>query len=411
MQQINNIRNVVYAFLITIIATVFLTACSHNIMAKHHHTNATLINSYVTNPTLPTQVHNVALLLPLSGNYAKASTAIKNGFLASYYSYNTTHADNPINVKVVDTSRKNIVDAYREVVSIGADVVVGPLIKSDVEILINNFAQGMPVPTIALNTLDNYQKKVVPNLYQFGLFPQDEAKQVADKMIQDNYKNVAVIIPSPNDWSNNLAKVFQYEFNHFDGKIIEILNYDLNNADIDLKIKDFFHANKEKTQEHDSQNININYRQDINAIFLIADGKTARKIVPFIKFYTNNALPIYTISSVYAGFIQTNLDIDLDDVRFCDMPWTIINPVNLDPSLQTLKQNLQLSIDDLQQNLSRLYALGIDSYNLAVNISAFVENRKANFVGATGELWLDDYHHVNRLLAWTNFKNGMPQGL
>lgn len=406
MQQVqknHKMRKFVYIVLINLITLLLLNACSN--LGYQHRTQP------LPATVNPVQVKNIALLLPLSGNYTKTTSAIKNGFLASYYNYNTNHPNNTINLKVIDTNNKNIVDVYREVVSIGADVVVGPLMKQDVEALTNAFGAEMPIPTIALNTLDNYKHKTTINLYQFGLLPQDEAEQVANKMLQDNYKNIAIMIPSPTNWSNNIATVFQQEYTQLGGKIIETFSYNLDNGDIDLKVKEFFHANKEKTSEHDSQNVTINYRNDIEAVFLVADSKTARKITPFIKFYTNNTLPIYAISSVYDGFVQPNLDIDLDDVRFCDMPWTIANPINLEASLQTMKQNLQFSVSDMQQNLNRLYALGVDSCNLAINISSLINTRKANFVGATGMLWLDNYNHVNRQLMWTDFKNGIPQSI
>ena len=52
----------------------------------------------------------------------------------------------------------------------------------DVSVAVQAIAEmgSLPVPTLALNTLDDYQSVSTYNFYQFGLSPRDEAVQAAD---------------------------------------------------------------------------------------------------------------------------------------------------------------------------------------------------------------------------------------
>lgn len=361
----------------------------------------------VARPTLNAAPHNIALLLPLSGTWSSSSMAIRNGFLAAYYSQLPNKSG--VNVKVVDSNGKNIIDLYREVIAQGADVVVGPLTKTDVNALAA-MGNSLPVPTLALNTLDDYYKHPVVNLYQFGLLPQDEAKQAAVKILQGGRHNIATIVPG-NTWGQGITTVLQNELSRFGGRVVATFTYDVNTEDFDLKLRNFFGVTKEELQHHDSINSANNYRSDIDAIFLVAEPKIARQIVPLVKFYTNGNIPIYATSTIYSGFVQSSLDMDLDGVMFCDAPWTITNQADLDANLQLIRNKLSILWPGALQGNTRLYALGIDAYNLAINLNDFITGTRANFAGATGELSLDNYNHVYRQLRWTSFRDGIPQGL
>lgn len=362
----------------------------------------------VARPPVPEKIHNIALLLPLSGTWASSSMAIRNGFLAAYYSQTQKQAG--VNVKVVDSSGKNIVDAYKEVVAQGAEVVLGPLTKPDVSALVAGVGGAMPVPTVALNTLDDYKTHPVVNLYQFGLLPQDEAHQAAVKILQGGHRSVAAIMPA-NAWGQGVVTALQNELSRLGGQVVTTFTYNVGESDLDLKLSNFFGVTKAEMKQRDSQTGKVDYRNDIDAIFLVVDPKTARQVVPLIKFYTNGNVPLYATSAIYSGFVQSAADMDLDGVMFCDAPWAITNPADLDGNLQAIRNKLGVLWPDSMKGNTRLYALGIDAYNLAINLNKLITTSRAGFAGATGELSLDDYNHIYRQLRWTSFRDGIPQGL
>src|SRR5690606_24490103 len=145
--------------------------------------------------------------------------AVRNGFLASYYAAKEQNPNTPT-VDVLDTSKGNVVALYQQAIAQGADFVVGPLKKEDVETLA---ASGnLPVPVLALNTLNDGRS--VRNLYQFGLSPQEEAMQVAVKAVQNGYSR-ALVVAADDAWSQGVADAFQQQFVMQGGVITEDFAY------------------------------------------------------------------------------------------------------------------------------------------------------------------------------------------
>jgi len=93
---------------------------------------------------------------------------------------------------------------------------------------------------------------------------------------------------------------------------------------------------------------------------------------------------------------------------FVDMPW-IVSPDDYAKQLQTsLKQSFPDIHDTVQ--LKRLYAFGVDAYQLLSqlrqeNVQPFTQTQ-----GQTGELVMDNIGAIHRQkLRWAKFVNGVPQ--
>lgn len=379
--------------------SLLLTGCENFMQQKQQPIpeKNTFPSAKVSRPQAATTIHNVVLLLPMSGELAATSKAINNGFLAAYYDIQQKRSG--INIKVIDTSNQDIVSVYNQAVAKGVDMVVGPLTKQEVAALAT--ISPLPVPTLALNTLDNYYNKPIVNLYQFGLSPQDEAIQVAIKITQDGHHNVAVITPS-NSWGQGLSVAFQRQLSLQGGQVIANMGYEAHD-DFDLKIRGLLDINSAQLRKRSGQP--IQHRQDIDAIFLIASPSTARQIIPLLKFYYAGNVAIYAISSIYSGSPNPDLDRDLDGAVFCDMPW-IINFANLPLQLQDIRSKITTLWPDSSVANSRLYALGIDAFNVAIDFNQLLLNPKSGFSGATGVLFLDDYNHIYRKLNWATMREG-----
>ncbi|MDH5368732.1 MAG: penicillin-binding protein activator, partial [Gammaproteobacteria bacterium] len=143
-----------------------------------------LLNRKQEDVTLP---KNIALLLPLTGRFANPAKAIRDGLLAAYYAEKNKE---DITIRIYDTkgTPENIDDIYEKAISNGAQFVIGPLNKAS----INKLAEqdDLSVPTLALNYID--PTTTVPGeLYQFGLSPEEEALQVAERTWLDGHVNAA----------------------------------------------------------------------------------------------------------------------------------------------------------------------------------------------------------------------------
>lgn len=359
-------------------------------------------------PVIPAKVHRIALLLPLTGNAAAVSgKAIRNGFLAAYYAEQPQGGGaNGVSVKVIDIANKNIASAYQEAVAANVDVVVGPLTKQEVAD-VAAMGAALPLPTLALNTLDDYQTHVVPNLYQFGLSPQDEVVQAATKILQDGHRRVALLVPA-SSWGNSLAEAFNSKLSSLGGTVVTVVTYNTQD-DFDAKVRQLLQKPASATSKDAAASSSV-APSNIEAVLLLTTPSVGRQVAPLIKFYTKNSMPMYGISTLYAGFIQSDLDRDLDGVIFCDMPWTIVNPADWSPKLREIRTRVSTIWPDALRNNARLYALGIDAYNVAISLNNLVTSA-GNLHGVSGVLSADNYNHIYRQLTWTSMKQGIPQGL
>jgi outer membrane PBP1 activator LpoA protein len=122
--------------------------------------------------------------------------------------------------------------------------------------------------------------------------------------------------------------------------------------------------------------------------------------MPAFKFHHASGLPVYSTSHVYTGKVNRELDRDLNGLVFCDMPWIL---QNTSPLASVFRKNWPQ-----QQQLTRLFALGIDAYHLIYNLD-YLENRDyAFYAGQTGNIQLDENNRVTRQLLWAKFEKGRP---
>jgi outer membrane PBP1 activator LpoA protein len=118
----------------------------------------------------------IALLLPLTTAARDNALAIRDGFMAAYIAAGVGKATS---VRVYDTGQEGAAAAYLRAQVEGADFVVGPLLRQEVE---NVVAEAGLVPTLALNyTLT--EPTGFGSIYQFALAPEDEAAATARRAI------------------------------------------------------------------------------------------------------------------------------------------------------------------------------------------------------------------------------------
>ncbi len=345
----------------------------------------------------------IALLVPLSGKLGNSGKMINDGFMAGYYD---KQQDSDQQVKVYNTSGKNIRAVYDQAVADGAKLVVGPLTKTNVSQLAN---QGkLPVPTLALNYVPN--QKLNSNLYQYALSPQDEARQVADHAWQDRHSRAIVIVPD-NDWGKGIADTFTRRWESLGGKVVDNINY-TNKTNMSNSIKKALDVNKSISRKNTvSKMVGEKVasvprrREDIDIVFLVASPVKARQIRPLFKFYYAADLPIYTTSQVYAGTPNPMRDKDLNGIKFCDSPWAFKKDENV---LQAQKDMHEIAPNATSQ-MSRLYAFGLDAYNLSTQLNHLSMYPDFGINGMTGTLYLGQDHRVLRRLEWAQFKEGVPE--
>jgi outer membrane PBP1 activator LpoA protein len=350
---------------------------------------------------------NIALLLPLSGKFATAAEAVQDGFLAAYYSRNPKTTQT---IRFYDTDRgTDILTLYKQAVNEGAQFIIGPLDKNRIEQLAES--EDLPVPTLALNYID--REDVPSSLFQFGLSPEEEAYQVAERTWLDGHVNAAVLVPI-GPWGERVSAAFKTRWEEIGGKVVEQQTYNAARNDYSNPIRMLLNIDDSQRRYRSLANLlnqNLKYtprrRQDIDFIFLAAYPRQARQIRPQLKFYHATDLPVYATSHVFTGNLNPERDRDMDGLMFGDMPWVLTG----NTSHRGLRAEIEPYISPAGNRLQRLYALGIDSFNIIAALSPLKQYPYQRYDGETGSLSLDAKQRLHRQLTWVRFRSGRPISL
>ncbi len=130
----------------------------------------------------------------------------------------------------------------------------------------------------------------------------------------------------------------------------------------------------------------------------------ARQLIPQIRFYHADDLPIYSTSHIFTGIIDASKDIDLNNVIFVDMPWIL----DTERQLSIIQDALNRNWTQEKSQYRRLYALGIDAYNLIPDIYRLTHEENSFFLGETGSLTINSANIVKRSLRKAKFSEGKP---
>ena len=96
----------------------------------------------------------------------------------------------------------------------------------------------------------------------------------------------------------------------------------------------------------------------------------------------------------------------MEELLICDLPWM------LDPAER--ESRLFRHVNALwpqSGSLARLYALGIDAYQLWLNRQELMTNPEFALRGKTGTLSLEGGNRIRRQLDWAQFIDGIPVAL
>ena len=353
----------------------------------------------------------IALLLPLSGKLKNQGVAIRNGFFANYYA---EKGHNPVTtIRVFDTANKDIITTYQEALQSGAQFVVGPLTKTNIDRLAST--GSLPIPTLALNTVTNSDNKI-QNLFQFGLSPTDESMQVAIKAWNDNHSRALIIAPS-NAWGQRVVGAFKQEWSSLGGLSVDEMTYD-SKTNLSKKIRSVLSLYQSNLR---AQNVKwllkgkVRFvprrRQDVDAIFLVATPSAGQQIKPLLKFYYASDIPVYSTSSIYRGYPSPTRDRDLSGIVFDDIPLVLEKNTGLTKNLSSLRTNIKSLWSTSFLHYPRLYGLGIDSYSLIYQLNKLAAFPQLRISGATGKLYLLPNQHIYRKLSWAQMSNGRPRAI
>jgi len=200
-----------------------------------------------------------------------------------------------------------------------------------------------------------------------------------------------------------VVAVFTSQWQQQGGQVADTLHYRAN-EDFNVAVRNVLHlsdseARAKKLQQLLGQNLQTTprRRQDFDMIFLLAYPTKARQIMPMLKYHYAGDVPVYATSSVYTGNANARKDRDLNGIIFCDMPWVFAH--------QTGNKNWPEQFN----SYNRLYALGMDSYSLALQLNELLRYPSRGVHNKSGVLYLNPNKQVARVLDWGQFRQGLAQ--
>jgi outer membrane PBP1 activator LpoA protein len=354
------------------------------------------------------RIDRIALLLPLSSEHALAAQAVRDGFQAMHAASTRSHKPT---VKIYDIGA-NPAQApltYSAAVRDGAQLVVGPLGLEAADQLVKRGA--LEVPTLLLSHTDQGVGTAGQPLFQFGLPPEQEAVQAAERAYLDGHRQAAVLTPN-SAWGQRLAKAFNDAWLRLGGWVVDSQTYAPDQNDYTEPVKRLLNIAQSEARKNALEarlgaklKFEPRPRDDVDFIFLGADAKHARLIKPQINYHRAARLPVYATSHVFTGRGDPGLDADLDGIVFGDMPWLLVG----DGKIEQLRSTVQRGWPYARSQLDRLYALGVDAYAIIPWLNRIGADSGARFNGVTSGLSLERDGRLHRQLVWAKFKKGVPQ--
>ncbi|HBY88351.1 MAG TPA: penicillin-binding protein activator [Colwellia sp.] len=405
----------------------------------------------------PKDIKNIAVILPLSGKQRSAGRAIQQGILASF------NNDKTKSLHFVDSNTVNWYGLTNDFTTLKIDYVIGPLLKSNVDKYIShtsaqtqsknddllnassglfdmNKAEGtIETSSINQNTTADYitaidsdsaikryleptqNSKAIDTLLLnipaksaltryhtvLSMRPEDEAKQAAATLSRQQFMH-PIVLSQKNVVSKRIAQAFVKQWQRITGNTIEVVYYDTGaqmqeNVKASLSVdKSKARITKLKSRLNQSIKTKTRNRRDIDMIYLVGTPEQTRLVKPYIEVNISEfakLIPVYASSRSHSTQSDYSSNSDLQGLTFTEIPWLLANEQN--SQLAALSQKLWPKRSD---GLSRLFAMGFDSFQLINKIPLMQQAPYLQHWGQTGVLKLNEDSVLTRSLLWGVYK-------
>ncbi len=269
---------------------------------------------------------HIGLILPLQ---TAAGRALQEGFIAAYYQSLAISREVP-RISVIDSSEAtDAFSIYDEALRLGVDLVVGPLDKA----LVNQIAElpSLPTLTLALNYADNDEGSGWEN-------PLTSSNSVSRLRMKSSRSSRSLGSADSNVQRSSLPRetttraceqLFRLAGNRAVAAVVARSVFGPE-EDFSAVVKNLLaiDASEERarrlraTLPRNNIEFTPQRRSDIDFIFLIANPRQGRQLVPTLAFYYAQDLPLLALPSIYDGDPSASTR-DLDGLVFGDAPWMV----------------------------------------------------------------------------------------
>lgn len=317
-------------------------------------------------------------------------------------------------VQVYDTSTQPIDQVLAQAQKDGATLVVGPLLKNHVEQLAT---VQTPLNILALNEPGTVQNH--PNLCYFALSPEDEARDAAHHMWEQNRRAPLLMVPR-SSLGDRVSKAFASEWQKLGGGTVLQQQFGSTselkqgiNSGAGLRLSGTpITAQAEQPQGVTVAGLTIpapvsspqpaasGSDGNVDSVYIVATQDEMALIKPMIsmRVSSRSMVQLYASSRSFQAGAGPDYRLEMEGLQFSDMPL-------LTGSQPTLLQQAAKSFNN-DYSLVRLYAMGVDAWTLANHFNDIRQMSGFQIKGETGNLSANTDCVINRKLTWSQYRQG-----
>ena len=314
----------------------------------------------------------LAVLLPLSGRMATAAQPVRDGLLTGYYGETRRRPE----IDFIDTAGTpaGALAAYDKAVAAGADFIVGPLGRDEVDAVYGR-AQ-LPVPVLALN-----RGKDAPPAGSagFSLAPEDDGILAAE-YLRGRERGKVLVLHSNDDGGRRTATAFSERFKQRGGQVVATIAVSDTVADIGAQLRG---------------------AGQVDGVLLAVRAPQARQLAPQLALAGLGGASRVGTSQLVVGSGKAEEDTALDGIVYPSERWNVHSVAGL-PSAASVGQMLPSA----RGAAGRLFAFGFDAWKITAYLEILAQ--QGGLTGATGTLYLDGNGNILRVPAWSTFSSGRP---
>ena len=315
-----------------------------------------------------------------------------------------TAANPSAELKIYDTTSQPISQLLAQAQQDGATLVVGPLLKENVEEVIKS---NTPLNVLALNQPEKVESRA--NLCYFALSPEDEARDAARHIHQQGKQTPLLLVPRgalgdrvvsafADEWLKlGGASVLQQRF----GSTAELRAGVNGGGGIALSgtpVSTLPSAQNSILGSADEMPVSSG--GSVDAAYILATPEQIAYIKPMIAMRNGSQsnVTLYASSRSAQGTAGPDFRLEMEGLQYSEIPML----AGSNPSL--MQQALSAVRNDY--TLARLYAMGADAWSLANHFTQMRQTPGFELNGNTGDLTANQDCVINRKLSWLKYQQG-----
>lgn len=323
----------------------------------------------------------------------------------------TTSANPGAELKIYDTSAQPLDQVLAQVQKDGASIVVGPLLKNNVEALMKS---NTTLNVLALNQSEQVQNRA--NICYFALSPEDEARDAA-RHIHEQGKQAPLLLIPRSTLGDRVANAFAQEWQTLGGGVVLQQKFGsaselragvnggagiaLNGSPVSASLPQQQSVTiGGLTIPAPPTDAQISGGGKVDSAYIVATPEEIAFIKPMIAMRngSQSGATLYASSRSAQGTAGPDFRLEMEGLQYSEIPMLAgSNP-------QLMQQALGAVRNDY--SLARLYAMGVDAWALANHFTQMRQVPGFELNGNTGDLTADQDCVINRKLSWLKYQQG-----